>query len=132
RDGVDRAAAVLSELAASRAPRRAVDPRQVELMLARQRQRSFRDAGWLFELKYDGYRALAARTPAGPLLLSRHGNELQERFPEVARAVAALPGQHLVADGELVVLDEGGRPSFQGLQKRAQLTRRGDVERGAV
>jgi bifunctional non-homologous end joining protein LigD len=101
-------------------------------MLARQRERPFRDGGWIFELKYDGYRTIAARTDAGPLLLSRNGHDLQARFPEVARAVAALPGDGLVLDGELVVLDAEGRPSFQGLQKRAQLTRRVDVERGAV
>jgi bifunctional non-homologous end joining protein LigD len=132
RDGVDRAAAVIEELPALKAPRRAVDPRKVELMLARQRDRAFRREGWLFELKYDGYRTLAARTPNGPLLLSRAGHDLQARFPEVARTVAALPGEGLVVDGELVVLDDGGRPTFQGLQKRAQLTRRVDVEQGAV
>src|SRR6185503_561961 len=132
RDGVDRAAAVLAELPKLKAPRRAVDPHKVELMLARTRERAFRREGWLFELKYDGYRTLAARTPAGPALLSRHGHDLVARFPEVARAVAALPGEGLIVDGELVVLDEKGRPTFQGLQKRAQLTRRVDVERGAV
>jgi len=132
RDGVDRAAAVLAELPALEAPRRAVDPRKVELMLAGQRDRAFRRAGWLFELKYDGYRTLAARTKEGPLLLSRAGHDLGPRFPEVTRAVASLPGEGLVVDGELVVLDAAGRPSFQGLQKRAQLTRRVDVERGTV
>ena len=130
--GVDPAAGALAELAELRVPRRAVDPRRVEPMLARHRERPFRDEAFLFELKYDGYRTVAARTPAGPLLLSRNGNDLTARFPEVARAVAALPGNDLVADGELVVLDGGGRPTFQGLQKRAQLTRRPDVERGAV
>jgi bifunctional non-homologous end joining protein LigD len=132
RAGVDRAAAAVAELPALGAPAREVDPRTVELMLARQRERAFDRAGWLFELKYDGFRTLAARTPAGPLLLSRGGHDLTARFPEVARAVAALPGGGLIADGELVVLDAEGRPSFQGLQRRAQLTRRGDVERGAV
>ena len=132
RDGVDPAAGVLAELPKLKAPRRAVDPRRVELMLARQRDRPFRREGWLFELKYDGYRTLAARTPAGPLLLSRAGHDLTARFPEVARAVAALPGEGLVADGEVVVLDERGHPTFQGLQKRAQLQRRVDVERGAI
>ncbi len=132
RDGVDRSAAVVAELPVLRAPRRPVDPAKVDLMLARQRDRPFRREGWLFELKYDGYRTLASRTAAGPRLLSRAGHDLTARFPEVARAVAALPGEGLVADGELVVLDEGGRPSFQGLQKRAQLSRRVDVEQGAV
>src|SRR4029079_1790463 len=111
RDGVDRAAEVIDELPALKAPRRAVDPRKVELMLARQRDRAFRREGWLFELKYDGYRTLAARTTGGPLLLSRAGLDLTPRFPEVARAVAALPGDGLGADGELVVLDAGGRPT---------------------
>src|SRR5581483_401082 len=133
RDGVDRAAGVVAELATLRGAQRAeVDPREVELMLARQRDTPFRDEAWIFELKYDGYRTIAAKTRDGCLLLSRNGNELQARFPEVARAVSALPGEGAIVDGELVVLDERGHPSFQGLQKRAQLTRRGDVERGAV
>jgi bifunctional non-homologous end joining protein LigD len=99
RDGVDRAAAVAAELQRLGAPRRAVDANQVDPMLARQRDRPFRDAKWLFELKYDGYRTLAARTAAGPLLRSRAGHELTARFPEVARAVAALPGEGLLVDG---------------------------------
>src|SRR4029078_3552652 len=112
RDGVDRAAEVIDELPALKAPRRAVDPRQVELMLARQRDRAFRREVCLCELKYDASRTLAARTTNGPLLLSRAGHDLTQRFPEVARAVAALPGEGLVVAGELVVLDEGGRPAL--------------------
>src|SRR4029079_9896866 len=120
---------VVATLAKTKGAKRAeVDPREAEPMLARQRERAFRDRDWIFELKYDGYRTIAAKTREGALLLSRNGNELQARFPEVARAVAALPGEGLIADGELVVLDEKGHPTFQGLQKRAQLTRRGDVE----
>jgi bifunctional non-homologous end joining protein LigD len=53
-------------------------------------------------------------------------------FPEVARAVRALPFAGLVLDGEVVVLDEEARPSFQRLQKRALLQRTADIQRAAV
>ena len=53
-------------------------------------------------------------------------------FPEIARAVAALPYEHLVMDGEVVVLDDAGHPSFQRLQNRARLNRPIEVRRAAV
>src|SRR5207249_3369051 len=59
-------------------------------------------------------------------------NDLTAGFPEVARAVRALPVPRAVLDGELVVPDAGGRPSFQALQKRARLGRALDVRRAAA
>src|SRR6185369_3739186 len=53
-------------------------------------------------------------------------------FPEIARAVAALPYGEILLDGEAVVLDESGRPDFGMLQKRGQLRRPADIERGAL
>jgi bifunctional non-homologous end joining protein LigD len=50
----------------------------------------------------------------------RRGSDATATYPDVARAVAALPFGDLVLDGEVVVLDEEGRPSFQRLQRRAR------------
>ncbi len=71
--------------------------------------------GWQYELKLDGYRALALRTKDGVRLLSRRNNSLNDRFPRVAEACAFLPRDTIV-DGEIVALDERSRPSFNLLQ----------------
>ena len=122
---------IRAELAGLGAPRKEVKPDSVQLMLAEPRDRAFSGAGWLFELKLDGYRVLAARD-GGPHLLSRNGNDFSACFPEVIRAIRALPLDRLILDGEVVALDEGGRPSFQRLQQRAQLRRPLDVRHAAV
>ncbi len=132
RDGRGRADAVVAELRERGAPRRAVRAAEVELMLAEPRDRPPAQRGWLFEIKYDGYRLLAAREEGRPSLLLRGGGEASAAFPEIARAVARLPYETLVLDGEVVVLDEEGRPSFKRLQKRARLGRRADIERASL
>jgi bifunctional non-homologous end joining protein LigD len=119
------------ELSDLGAPRKEVRLETVQLMLAEPRDRAFSGAGWLFELKLDGYRVLAARD-GGPRLLSRNGNDFSICFPEVIRAIRSLPLDRLILDGEVVALDEGGRPSFQRLQQRAQLRRPLDVRHGMV
>ena len=93
-------------------------------MLAETAEKPFTDPGWLFELKYDGFRVLAEREGGGrPPRLPRGESTPPRTYPEVARALAALPFGDLVLDGEVVVLDEEGRPSFQRLQQRAQQRR---------
>ncbi len=74
---------------------------------------------WRYELKFDGYRALACKEGKAVALLSRTRQELTQRFPEVAEAVAALMPKRCVLDGEVVALDPEGRPSFQLLQRDA-------------
>jgi bifunctional non-homologous end joining protein LigD len=119
------------ELTRLGATRREVRPHAVEVMLAESRDRPFSGAGWLFELKLDGYRVLGVRNGA-PRLLSRNQNDLSDCFPEVVRALRALPLDRVVLDGEVVALDEGGRPSFQRLQQRGQLRRPLDIREAAV
>ena len=103
----------------------------VEPLLLTPRREPFDDPGWLFEPKLDGYRALAAREH-GARLLSRNGNDLTPCFPEVVQALRALPFDRLVVDGELVALDDAGRPNFQRLQQRAQLRRSLDIRHAMV
>jgi bifunctional non-homologous end joining protein LigD len=113
-------------------PRRRLRARDVKPMLAETREQPFSSKDWIFELKYDGFRLLVAREADEAVLRYRGGGDATAAFPEIARAVAALPLEWLVMDGEVVVPDEAGRPSFQRLQRRAQLTRALDVERAAV
>jgi bifunctional non-homologous end joining protein LigD len=120
-----------AELAARGVPRGAVSIDDVGVMLAETRDRPFSRQGWLFELKYDGFRLLAAREGAARLRY-RRGHDATATFPEIARAVSALPVDRVLLDGEVVVLDEQGKPDFQRLQRRVQLRRRPDIERAAV
>jgi bifunctional non-homologous end joining protein LigD len=114
------------------APTREVRADTAPLMLAETRDRPFSDRAWLFELKLDGYRLLASHSGGVARLFSRNANDLSASFPEVSRAVAALPLTGLVLDGEVVALDDSGRPSFQRLQQRAKLTRGLDIRQAAV
>ncbi|HET9274861.1 MAG TPA: DNA ligase D, partial [Gemmatimonadales bacterium] len=114
------------------APRRRVEAAEVELMLAEPRDEAFAKEGWVFEPKLDGYRILATHDGGTATLTSRNGNDLTESFPDVARALRALPVPRAVIDGELVIPDAQGRPSFQSLQKRARLSRALDIRRAAA
>jgi len=130
--GQDRAEAVRARLRDLEAPAGPVPPDAGYLMLAEPRAEAFDRDGWLFEIKYDGYRMLAAAGRGDGQLVSRNGNDYTASFPELARALRALPFSHVVLDGEVVVHDGAGLPSFQRLQKRARLTRAPDVRRAAV
>jgi bifunctional non-homologous end joining protein LigD len=125
------AAGILDDLARLGAPQKAVHAESVQLMLAESRDNAFTAPGWYFELKLDGYRALAAREANGRLL-SRNGNDLSSCFPEIIQALTALPFRRLLLDGEVVALDEAGHPSFQRLQQRAQLRRDLDIRHAMV
>ena len=71
---------------------------------------------WLYELKFDGIRLIAIKDARKVRLVSRNGNELAPRFPEVAEAIQSLPVPDCVIDGEVVALDDNGISSFQLLQ----------------
>ena len=74
--------------------------------------------GWLYELKLDGVRIVADKRHAEVALWSRRGPAVTQNYPEIARAVRALPGERLVLDGEIVAFDAAGRPSFARLARR--------------
>ena len=71
---------------------------------------------WSYELKFDGIRACAIKNGGKVSLISRNGNELGARYPQIAEAVKNLSAGECVIDGEVVALDEEGRSSFQLLQ----------------
>src|SRR5687768_9211289 len=125
-------AAIAERLADAGGTRRAVDVARLSPMLAVSADAPFSRAGWVFEIKLDGYRLLAARERGESRLVSRNGNDMTATFPEIARAIRGLPYEGLVLDGEVVVHDARGIPSFQELQKRGRLTRWSDVQRAAA
>ncbi|HEX5789365.1 MAG TPA: DNA ligase D [Woeseiaceae bacterium] len=81
----------------------------------------FSHPDWVFELKYDGYRALAVRSGPKVVLRSRNGNDLSEYFPDLVYPLEQLPYEPFMIDGEIVCLDGEGRSSFSRLQARARL-----------
>jgi len=125
----DLGAELEAELSDRGAPRRRVRAGEVELMLAQASDRPFSDDRFLFEMKYDGFRALAEKDGEKVALRYRGGKDAIALYPELAPALRALPVARAVLDGEIVVLDAEGKPSFQLLQKRALLQRGRDVER---
>ncbi|NNF29507.1 MAG: DNA ligase D [Gemmatimonadetes bacterium] len=130
--GGDHGASIRAECrkaGAKEAPLRAME---VELMMAESRERPFSKDGWIFEIKYDGYRMLGERTSDSSILVSRNGNDLTDTFPEVARAIRGLPYRGLILDGEVVVHDSQGLPSFQLIQKRGRIQKKMEAQRASV
>jgi bifunctional non-homologous end joining protein LigD len=80
--------------------------------------------GWLYEVKWDGYRALAYAAGGEVGLVSRNGNDLTARFPAVAKSIGkALRTPNAVLDGEVCALDEEGRATFSAMQRGTAGTR---------
>ena len=128
----EHAEALAGRVAEAGAVERFVRADDVTLMLATSREEPFSREDWIFELKYDGYRLLAERQGRDAYLRSRSGKDLTATFPEIARAVRGLPYEGLVLDGEVVVNDAEGRPSFSMLQRRGLILNRDDALRASV
>jgi bifunctional non-homologous end joining protein LigD len=89
--------------------------RQLRPMLAKSANSAFNDPEWIFEIKLDGYRALALVDQVSARLVSRAGNELSSAYPAITADLATTKFT-AVFDGEIVVLDESGVPRFELLQ----------------
>jgi bifunctional non-homologous end joining protein LigD len=104
--------------AAPAAPAREAARRRYRSMLATLAEDVPRGVGWTFEVKWDGYRALAYLEGGDPTLVSRNGNDLTARFSSVAKEVVkAIKTPDCVLDGEVCALDEAGRASFSAMQQ---------------
>jgi bifunctional non-homologous end joining protein LigD len=100
-------------------------PREIHPMLATLVEEPFDDPQWIYEVKWDGYRAVTFIRNGKAALVSRNQNELTGEFPEIAEELAALPVENAIIDGEAVALDEEGRPSFSLMQQRTGMTHPG-------
>ena len=87
----------------------------IKPMLAKETDKAFDDKDWLFEIKWDGYRAVSEIRKKVVLLYSRNGLNFQEKYPIVLNQLKKL-NVEAVIDGEIVVLDDEGKPDFQLLQ----------------
>jgi bifunctional non-homologous end joining protein LigD len=95
-------------------------PRFIEPMKPKLVEEAPTTGDWVYELKFDGIRALAIKNGRTIQLISRNEKKLNDRFPEIALAAAEFDADECVVDGEIVAMDEEGRSSFQLLQ-RAEL-----------
>jgi DNA ligase D-like protein (predicted ligase) len=84
-------------------------------MLSERAERPPEGAEWRYELKLDGFRAIGRKSGRSLQLWSRNQKDFTRRFPDVVKGIAELPSD-TVMDGEIVALDENGRPSFNLLQ----------------
>ena len=98
--------------------RKGAMPSRVEPMLATLADHPFSDPNWLFEIKWDGVRALARIENGALALRSRTGVDIAKRYPELASLPNALAARKALLDGEIVALDAQGRSNFERLQER--------------
>src|SRR4051794_26534590 len=83
---------------------------------------------WAYEIKWDGIRALGYGDRGEWFMLSRRLEDVSRRYPELEPIAEALEGHSAILDGEVVALDEEGRPRFQLIQSRMGLTSQGMIE----
>lgn len=107
-------------------------PRAPSPMLATPIDKPFSQEGWIFELKYDGIRAMVSVAGDAVRITGRRGGDETFRYPEAQSIRAGIRARQAVVDGELVVLDTDGRPSFERLQQRINVVREADVRRVAA
>jgi ATP-dependent DNA ligase len=106
---------LLTEPVKKRPPTAARLPAFVEPMKAK--LLDFMPTGdWIYEIKFNGYRALSLRAAGETRILSRNEKGLGSKFPAAGDSIAAFNVQNAIIDGEIVALDEKGRSSFQLLQ----------------
>src|SRR5947207_424441 len=104
--------------AESRGARKGAMSSRIEPMLATPADRPFSDPNWLFEIKWDGVRALARIENDALTLRSRTGVDIAKRYPELASLPDALAARQAILDGEIVALDAQGHSDFERLQER--------------
>jgi bifunctional non-homologous end joining protein LigD len=93
-------------------------PTVIHPMLASSADKPFDDPNWLFEIKWDGYRAVAFIEEGSLRLVSRTQNDLTKQFRELAELPKFVKAKRAILDGEIVALDDEGRPSFSLMQQR--------------
>ncbi len=93
-------------------------PTVIHPMLATITAKAFDNPEWLFEIKWDGYRAVAFIEEGRVRLVSRNQIDLTEKFSELRVLPQFMKAERAILDGEIVALDEEGRPSFSLMQQR--------------
>ena len=107
-------------------------PLSVKPMLAGHTDTPFDNKDWVFEVKWDGVRAILLRNKAKGIteIQSRNGKNITHRYPEITKAIDSVVknNESIVLDGEIVVLNKEGIPDFQMHQKRMNVESQRDIE----
>jgi bifunctional non-homologous end joining protein LigD len=98
-------------------------------MLATPAGKPFSHPQWLFEAKLDGVRTIVLLRDGDVRLRSRRGLDVTKQYPALVEELARQPACELALDGEIVAFDDEGRPSFEQIQQRLNLTRDADIRR---
>jgi bifunctional non-homologous end joining protein LigD len=104
---------------------RAPVPTSIQTMLATAIEQPFDSPDWLFEIKWDGYRAVAFLERGQLRLVSRNHNDLTAQYPDLHDLPTFVKAKSAILDGEIVALDEHGRSSFSLMQQRTGFRERG-------
>ncbi|MBV8087699.1 MAG: non-homologous end-joining DNA ligase [Chloroflexi bacterium] len=120
--------AAAAELDLSAAPE-APMPRSLEPMMAERHDQPFDRDDWLFEVKWDGIRALSFVEDGNVRLQTRRGNDCTAQYPELQHIPWELGARQAIVDGEIVAYVERGVPSFHLLQQRMNLQHETDIKR---
>lgn len=105
---------------------KAAMPPRLEPMLATLAEQPFSDPNWLFEIKWDGVRALAWLDHGALTLRSRNAVDITKRYPELTSLPKSLLARRAILDGEIVALDEQGLSNFERLQERMHVRAPGE------
>jgi bifunctional non-homologous end joining protein LigD len=100
-------------------------------MLAYPVDKAFDNRDWVFEVKWDGVRAISYKEEnRGVRIQSRNGNNITQKYPEISNAIENLPTniRYALFDGEIVVLDDKGFPNFQGHQRRMHVNSKQEID----
>ena len=108
----------VSSLVLASVPTKRPMPATIHPMLAESVEKPFDGAEWLFEIKWDGYRAIAFIADGKVRLVSRNQNDLTPRYPELKDMAKFIHAKTAILDGEVVALDEEGKASFSLMQQR--------------
>jgi bifunctional non-homologous end joining protein LigD len=93
-------------------------PKGVPVSLAQLQEKPFSDPDWVFEIKWDGVRAVAQIAEGRTTLWARSGRDVTQEYPEFKNLASHFRATNVIADGEIATLDENGRSDFQKLQNR--------------
>jgi bifunctional non-homologous end joining protein LigD len=115
---VAKASNIIEKLEQLPGARRAPMPHHIHPMLATLVDAAFNDPEWLYEIKWDGYRAVAFIEDGKVRLVSRNQNDLTPQYPELAQLDRYVRAREAIIDGEVCALDDEGRPSFSLMQQR--------------
>jgi len=108
--------------------RKGAMPSRIAPMLATLAERPFSDPYWLFEIKWDGVRALAWIEGGALTLRSRNNVDITSRYPELATLPKVFAASQAILDGEIVALDARGHSDFQRLQERMHVRAPGEKQ----